>query len=112
MNDMTPDKITDLLESAIKNNTAAWAAQSKYFDELVQRNISSFASLSEARIDSLKQINESQTFNEAFEANISYEDQVREELKKLYEDNQKSWDALQQELQGIYLSASGDDQAA
>ena len=35
MNDMTPDKIKDLLESAIKSNTSAWVAQSKYFDDLV-----------------------------------------------------------------------------
>lgn len=105
---MTPDKITNLLESAIKNNTAAWAAQSKYFDKLVKRNIASFTSLSEARMASLREINESQTFNEAFEANISYEDKVREELKKLYEENQKSWDELQSELKTIYEPESCD----
>lgn len=112
MNDMTPDKIKDLLESAIKNNTAAWSAQSKYFDELLKRNVASFASLSEARVESLRKIGESQTFNEAFEANIAYEDAVREELKKLHEDSQKSWEALQEELKGIYRNSSSGEAAA
>lgn len=112
MNDMTPDKIKDLLESAIKSNTAAWAAQSKYFNDLIKRNAASFASLSDARIASLKEIGESQTFNQAFEANIAYEDTMRAELNKLYEDNQKSWEKLQDELKGIYLPASSAEDAA
>jgi gas vesicle protein len=112
MNDMTPDKIKDLLETAIKNNTTAWSAQSKYFDALLKRNVASFASLSEARVTSLKEIAESQTFNQAFEANIAYEDAVREELKNLYDDGQKSWEKLQDELKGIYVGSASDDEAA
>lgn len=112
MNDMTPDKIKDLLETAIKNNTAAWSAQSKYFDDLVKRNVATFSSLSDARVSSLKEIGESQTFNQAFEANIAYEDAVREELKNMYEDNQKSWEALQSELKGIYVPASSAEEVA
>jgi hypothetical protein len=112
MNDTTPDKSKDLLESAIKSNTAAWNAQSKYFDKLVKRNIASFASLSDARVASLKEINESLTFNQAFEANIAYEDMVREELKKMNDDNQKAWEELQSELKGIYLPTSNGEEAA
>jgi len=112
MDDMTPDKIKDLLETAIKNNTTAWSAQSRYFDELLKRNIASFASLSEARIASLKEIGESQTFNEAFEANIAYENAVREELKKLYDSGHESWEALQEKLKGVYNSSPSDEAAA
>lgn len=112
MNDMTPDKIKDLLETAIKNNTAAWSAQSKYFDALMKRNVASFASLSEARVASLKEIGESQTFNQAFEANIAYEDRVRDELKKLYDETQESWEQLQDELKSIYVGSGSDEDAA
>jgi hypothetical protein len=112
MNDMTPDKIKDLLETAIKNNTAAWSAQSKYFDALMKRNVASFASLSEARVASLREIGESQTFNQAFEANIAYEDRVRDELKKLYDDTQESWEQLQDELESIYIGSGSDEDAA
>lgn len=112
MEDMTPDKIKDLLETAIKNNMTAWSAQSRYFDELLKRNVTSFTTLSEARMASLKEIGESQTFNQAFEANIAYENAVREELKKLYETGQKSWEALQEELEGIYSSSPSDEAAA
>ena len=112
MNDTTPDKIKDLLEIAIKNNTTAFAAQSQYFDTIVQRNMTSFASLSDARIKSLQEINESQTFNQAFEANLAYEDAVRKELEKLYDDNQQSWDKLQETLKSVYVPAENDEEAA
>ena len=63
MTDITPDKVKDLLEATITNSTEAWGVQSKYFDDLVKRNVASFAALSDARIESLKTIGESQNFN-------------------------------------------------
>jgi hypothetical protein len=112
MNDMTPDKIKDLLESAINNSTEAWVAQTKYFDDLIKRNIATFSTLSDARVESLREIGESQTFNEAFEANIGYEDSVREELKKMNEENSQAWEDLQVELKAIYTPTDSDDEAA
>jgi gas vesicle protein len=108
VNDITPDKIKDLLESAINSSTSAWVAQSRYFDDLVKRNVSSFASLADSRVDSLKQISESTTFNDAFEANVAYEDAVRDELKKMYDDNASAWEKLQGELKEIYTPASSE----
>lgn len=112
MNDFTPDKVKNLLEMAINNSSAAWAAQSKYFDDLVKRNVTAFSTLSEARIESLKEIGESETFNQAFEANIAYEDSVREELKKMYEENMQAWEALQSELKTIYTASEDEEDAA
>jgi hypothetical protein len=112
MNDITPDKIKDLLDTAIKSNTAAWNAQSKYFDDLVKRNVASFAALSDARVSSLQEISESQTFNQAFEANVAYEDAVREELRKMYDQNKQAWDELQDEIKAIYTPSAGDGEAA
>ena len=112
MNDFTPDKVKDLLESAISSSSAAWTAQSKYFDDLVKRNVSTFSALSDARIASLKEIGGSQTFNQAFEANIAYEDALREELKNMYEDNAQAWNKLQEELKTIYTSGENDEEAA
>ncbi len=63
MTDITPEKVKDLLESAITSSTEAWGAQSKYFDDLIKRNVASFTTLSDARIESLKTIGESQSFN-------------------------------------------------
>jgi len=106
--DDTPDKIKDLLESAINTNSAAWVAQSKYFDSLVKRNISSFATLSEARDASLKEIGESLTFNQAFEANVGYEETVRGELKRLKEESDSAWTELVAQLEKIYSLDSKD----
>ena len=110
MDDLTPDRIKDMLESVIKSNTAAWTAQSQYFDELVKRNMSSFSTLSDARVASLKEIGDSLTFNQAFEANVAYENAMREELQKLSTDNEKAWDDLQTELKSIYLTDPADDE--
>ena len=106
MNDMTPDKIKDLLETAIRNNTTAFAAQNQYFDSIVKRNMASFAALSDARIKSLEEINQSQTFNQAFEANLAFEEQVREGLVRLQEENAKSWQGLMDQMQAIYTPAT------
>jgi len=104
-----PDKIKDLLESAIKANSAAWLAHSKYFDDLVQRNMQSFATLSSARDTSLKEIGESLTFNEAFEANMMYEEAVHDEVKKLKEENDNAWTELVAKLEKIYSLDSKDE---
>jgi hypothetical protein len=53
MSDNKPDKVNDLLEAAINNSTQAWDAQSKYFDDFIKRNVAAFATLSDARIESL-----------------------------------------------------------
>lgn len=110
MTDITPDKINDLLESAINNSTEAWEAQSRYFDNLVKRNVASFAALSDARIESLKTIGESQSFNQAFEANIAYEQSVREELAKMHATNTQAWNDLQAELSAIYVAVDSDEE--
>jgi len=102
MTDTMSDKVNDLLESAIKNSAEAWDAQSKYFDDLVKRNVASFTALSAARIDSLTAIGESENFNQAFEANIAYEQSVRDALNKMHEENTRAWDDLQVELSAIY----------
>ena len=49
---------------------------------------------------------ESQTFNQAFEANLAFEEKVREGLVSLQEENTKSWETLVEELKGIYTPAT------
>ncbi len=111
MTDTTSDKVNDLLESAIDNSTEAWDAQSKYFDDLVKRNVASFSTLSDARIESLTAIGESQNFNQAFEANIAYEQTVREELEKMHAENTQAWNDLRVELSAIYVAIDSDEEA-
>ena len=112
MNEVSRDKLSNLLESAISASTSAWNAQNRYFDELISRNVKSFSKLSAARISSLREIGESHNFNEAFEANIAYEDAVRDELKQLFDDNKAAWEVLQSELQAIYAPVTDDEDAA
>jgi hypothetical protein len=112
MTDSTPDKVKNLLEAAIKNSTEAWAAQSDYFDDLIKRHVASFAALSDARIESLKTISESLTFNQAFEANIEYEQTVRKALEKMQVENAQAWTELQQKIAAVYAASDTDEDAA
>ena len=106
----TPDRIKDLLESAILSNNAAWTAHTRYFDELLKRNMHSFTSLSNARDASLREIGESLTFNEAFEANIAYEEAVLNEMKKLKEEGDSAWTELVAQLEEIYSLVSKEEE--
>lgn len=112
MTDSTPDRVKNLLEAAINNSTEAWAAQSYYFDDLVKRHVASFAALSDARIESLKAISESQTFNQAFEANIEYEQTVRKALEKMQAENAQAWTELQHKIAAVYSAPENDEDAA
>ena len=112
MSDNTPDKVNDLLEAAINNSTKAWDAQSKYFDDFIKRNVASFATLSDARIESLKAIGESQSFNQAFEANIAYEQTVRDEFRRMREDNERAWIDLEKRLSEIYVATDNGEESA
>ena len=111
MSENTPDKVNDLLEAAINNSTQAWDAQSKYFDDFIKRNVASFATLSDARIESLKAIGESQSFNQAFEANIAYEQGVRDEFRKMREDNERAWTDLERKLSAIYGTTDSSEES-
>ena len=111
MTDVTPEKVKDLLEAAINSSTEAWAVQSRYFDDLVKRNVASFSALSDARIESLKTIGESQNFNQAFEANIAYEQAVHARLQQMHDENAQAWDDLQDQLATIYTPVDGDEDA-
>ena len=62
--------------------------------------------LADARIASFNEMRESQTFNQAFEANLAFEEKVREELVSLQEENTKSWETLVEELKTIYTPAT------
>ncbi len=106
-----PDKLNDLLESAINNSAQAWVAQSQYFDSLIKRNMSSFTSLSEARLESMKTIGESQSFNQAFEANLAYENTMFQTLNQMHNENNLAWDKLLGELSTIYTTEHDDQQA-
>ena len=47
-------------------------------------------------------MSESQTFNQAFEANLAFEEKVREDLTRLQEENTEAWQHLVDELKTIY----------
>jgi hypothetical protein len=103
--------MSDNKPAAINNSTQAWDAQSKYFDDFIKRNVAAFATLSDARIESLKAIGESQSFNQAFEANIAYEQTVRDEFRKMREDNERAWIDLEMKLSAIYVTTDNNEES-
>lgn len=106
MTQVTPENIKEFFEQAASAYGDAWKAQANYYEGLVRRNTQAMTELADARVASFKEMREAQTFNQAFEANLAFEDKVREELAALQEENTKSWEALVDELKAIYTPAS------
>ena len=105
MNDITLENIQQFFESAAKANADALASQTAYFEGLIKRNADCFTELGKARADSLKEMSEAKTFNQAFEANLAFDEKVREDLTALQENNIKAWESLMDQLKSIYLPA-------
>ena len=106
MTQVTPESIKEFFEQAAIAYGDAWKVQASYYDDLVRRNTKAFTDLADARITSLNEMRDAKTFNQAFEANIAFEEGVREGLVALQEQNTKSWDALVEQLKGIYTPAA------
>ena len=102
MNELTFENIQEFLEQSAKANKAAWESQAAYFDGLIKRNTECFKGLGEARVSSFKEMSEAQTFNQAFESNLAFEEKVREDLAALQEKNVKAWEGLLEDLKAIY----------
>ena len=105
MTDVTPESIKSYFEEATKAYGDAWKAQASYYEELVRRNSKAFSEFADARMASYKEMSEAQTFNQAFEANIAFEESVREGLVSLHEENTKAWEDLVETLTAIYTPA-------
>ena len=106
MTQVTPESIKEFFEQAAKSYGDAWKVQADYYDGLVRRNTKALTDLADARVASFNEMRESQTFNQAFEANLAFEEKVREGLVSLQEENTKSWEQLVEELKGIYTPAT------
>ena len=102
MTQVTPESIKDFFEQAAKAYGDAWKVQADYYEGLVRRNAQAMTDLADARVTSFNEMRESKTFNQAFEANLAFEEKVREGLVALQEENTKSWEKLVEELKGIY----------
>jgi hypothetical protein len=102
MTQVTPENIKEFFEQAATAYGDAWKAQADYYEGLVRRNSKAMTDLADARIASFTEMRDSQTFNQAFEANLAFEEKVREGLVSLQEENTKSWETLVEQLKGIY----------
>jgi len=102
MTQVTPENIKEFFEQAAKAYGDAWKVQADYYDGLVRRNTKAMTDLADARVASFNEMRDSKTFNQAFEANLAFEESVREGLVALQEENTKSWEKLVEELKSVY----------
>jgi len=105
MTRLTSQNIQQFFEQAAKASADAFKAQAGYLEALVKRNTGAVSTLTNSRLSSVKEMARSKTFNQAFEANLAFEEQVREELSQLHKDNMKAWESFQASLKAIYTSA-------
>ncbi|MEJ2172641.1 MAG: hypothetical protein ACO22K_10450 [Woeseiaceae bacterium] len=106
MAQVTSENIRKFVGQAAAAYGDAWKAQADYYEGLLRRNTKAWTELADARIESFKEMRESRTFNQAFEANLAFEEKVREELVALQEANTRSWESLVENLKAIYTPAS------
>ena len=112
MTQLSPEKFKQFMEQATKSGMDAWSVQTDYFDQILKRNSKALTSLAGARLDSFRGMGEARTFNQAFEANLAFEESVREELGQLHKDNLKAWEAYQESLKAIFLPVTEAASAA
>lgn len=105
MTEVTPESIKQYFDDAAAAYSNARKAQVEYSEELARRNTRALIELADARIASFKEMRDSSTFNQAFEANVAFEEKVREELVALQEENTKSWETMVEKLTAIYAPA-------
>ena len=105
MNQVTPESVKQFFEQATKAYADAWKVQAQYYDGLVRRNTKALTDLADARMASFNEMRESKTFNQAFEANLAFEEKIREGMVALQEENTKSWETLVEQLKSVYTPA-------
>ena len=103
---VTPESIKQFFEQAAQAYGDAWKSQASYYDGLVRRNTQALTEIADARIASYREMSEAKTFNQAFEANLAFEEKVREDLSRLQEKNSASWQHLVDELTAIYTPSN------
>jgi hypothetical protein len=106
MKKLTTENIQQFIEGAAKSSAEAFEAQVHYFDDLFKRNAKVFSTLAGAQLHGIKELTSAKTFSQAFEANLAFEEAVRETLQEAYEDNQEAWESLKENLKAIYQSVN------
>lgn len=112
MADYTPEKMQEFVKNLGQASSEAWTTQSEFYQESLKRNVSCFSSLAKARMSSFKAMGEAKTFTQAFEANLAFEEKVREDLSSLQEENTAAWTALQTKLKNVYTFKDAQEVAA
>lgn len=104
MNDFTPEAAQAFFEIATTASNEAFSVQASYFEAALTRNTACMTELSEARINSFKEMGEAKTFTQAFESNLAFEESVRDKLQQLQDTNSKAWDVLQADIEKAYAT--------
>jgi hypothetical protein len=104
MNEFNPETAQAFFENVTKASNEAFTAQASYFEAALARNNTCMTELSDARISSYKEMGEAKTFTQAFESNLAFEENVRDNLQKLQDTNTKAWDVLQSDIEKAYAS--------
>lgn len=106
MKKLTSENIKQFIEGAAKSNAEAFEAQVHYFEDLFKRNTKVFSTLAGAQLSSIKELAGARTFSQAFEANLAFEESVRQALENTYEENQQAWENYKDEIKSIYPSVN------
>lgn len=110
MSMLTTRSIQQIFEQAVNTGVDTFKAQSGYMEALAKRHGKAVSSLASTGLSNLEVLAGSKTFTQVLEANLAFEESLREELGYLHEENVQAWKDLQNALKSIYLPANDSAQ--
>jgi hypothetical protein len=96
------NEIKTFLEQTAKNGEKAVELQVNFFQNMARAQGEAFAALADGRVNSLKEMADAGTLEQAFETNTSYEAEAKETIENLVSENSAAFQELSESLKDLY----------
>jgi hypothetical protein len=97
-------KIKESIEKVAQSNKQAIELQMSFFETFSRRQAQALAELSDARINSLKEMAGSGAIDKAFAQNAQFESDAKQRLEQLHGENVESFNTFSTTLKSLYKS--------
>jgi hypothetical protein len=92
----------EFIAKAIEANSKAVEMQMNFYQDFTRRQGKTIASLSDERMNSLKEITECGSFEKMIEKNKAFEQQAKESLEALHQTNVSAFEDFSESLKSVY----------
>jgi len=96
------NKVKEFIENSVKANAEALKLQVSFYEKFTRRQGECLADLADSRLNSLKEMTESGSFDKSIAINGDFENLAKTQLEKLHDENVKSVTSLTDSLKKLY----------